>query len=159
MPDKILRVVMVLFREQPNEAPLFLVLHRCLNWKGWELPKGMIEENESLVDAVRREILEETGLREIEIVKQFDEKMRFFDKVRKKESEVTGFLVKVLGEEPVLLDNNPVKEHDGFDWVSSTEALKRLKFENTREFFKLVLRDFFWEGKTMGANKPSESDA
>lgn len=31
--------------------------------RGWEIPQGRVEEGESLVDALHREVLEETGVR------------------------------------------------------------------------------------------------
>ncbi len=52
-----------------KDGIFFLVLHRVLNWKGWEFPKGGIEKTDSVDEiALRREIKEETGLTNIRII-------------------------------------------------------------------------------------------
>lgn len=140
MPDKILRIVTVVFKKA-NDQPVFLLLHRCLHWKGWELLKGQLEPDESLEEAVKREIFEETGLQQIRILKKINHSMKFFDKIRQKESEVFGFLVESLEEKPVSLEHNPIKEHDSFEWADSDTALKKLRFENMRELFAVALAE------------------
>ena len=40
----------------------FLLLHRCLNWSGWEFVKGGIEGSEAPEQAVMREIEEERNI-------------------------------------------------------------------------------------------------
>src|SRR3989344_4279975 len=135
MADKILRVVTVLFKREAGQKPLFLLLHRCLNWKGWELLKGQLEPNETLEEAVLREVFEETGF------KQIGPTMYFFDKVRKKESEVFGFLVEILEKKPVTFQFNPAKEHDSFEWVDEKTVVEKLRFENMREFFVQAVKE------------------
>lgn len=136
-----MRIVTVLFKQRPVQEPVFLILHRCLNWSGWELLKGQLEPSEIAEEAVKREILEETSLKNIRVIKQVNQKMNFFDKVQQKESEVFGFLVEVLDEKEVSLVNNPVKEHDGFAWVNAKTVMEKLKFENTRQFFAVALKE------------------
>jgi 8-oxo-dGTP pyrophosphatase MutT (NUDIX family) len=138
LPEKIFRIVSVVFKKQNNET-IFLLLHRCLHWNGWELVKGQLEGNESPEEAAQREVFEETGLKNIRIVKKIDHAMRFFDRVQKKESEAFGFLVESLDEKAVSLEQNPVKEHDSFEWVDSDTVLKKLRFENMRELFSAAL--------------------
>ena len=53
-------VFMVTYRKEKNKI-YYLVLKRKLHWKGWEFPKGGIEKEESLLNAAKREIEEETG--------------------------------------------------------------------------------------------------
>jgi ADP-ribose pyrophosphatase YjhB (NUDIX family) len=43
----------------------------------WSLPKGHVEGNESLLDAARREIEEETGIIDLQFVKELDTYERF----------------------------------------------------------------------------------
>lgn len=138
MPEKILRIVSVVFKKADGQ-PVFLLLHRCLHWNGWELVKGQLEGSESPEEAVTREVFEETGLKNIRILKKINHSMQFFDKAQKKESEAFGFLVESLDEKPVSLEQNPVKEHDSFEWADSGTVLKKLRFENMRELFSAAL--------------------
>ncbi|MEI7962151.1 MAG: NUDIX hydrolase, partial [archaeon] len=46
----------------------FLLLHRVLHWKGWEFPKGGVITGESSADALKRELLEETGIPKYQLI-------------------------------------------------------------------------------------------
>lgn len=134
--EKIHRIVAVIFSKTKSNETRFLILHRCLNWRGWELLKGQVEQNESKAQALLREIFEETGLKNVRIVKPVDHKMTFFDRVHQKTCETFGFLVEAKWDEPVSLENNNVAEHDGFLWTDQKTVLEKLKFDNMRDFFK-----------------------
>lgn len=62
----------LIFTRAGRRGPILLVERGSEPLKGhWSLPGGLVETGEHLEDAVRREILEETGLR-IEPVRRFD---------------------------------------------------------------------------------------
>ena len=41
---------------------MVLMINRRKNWKGWAFPGGHLEQGESMVECVSREMIEETGL-------------------------------------------------------------------------------------------------
>lgn len=54
----------LVFRSRPRQGPILLVERASEPLKGyWSLPGGLVETGETLDQAVRREVLEETGLR------------------------------------------------------------------------------------------------
>ena len=116
----------------------FLLLHRKLNWSGWEFPKGAVEETENHEEAIRRELLEETALKKYTLVTQLDE-FDFYDKIRKINSHIKNYLVQVSSNSKVIL-NNPheidgeiVEVHDSFKWFHPSDALTTVTHSNQRE--------------------------
>ena len=81
----------------------------------WEFPGGKVEENESLNDAIEREIYEELGCR----VKAFDV---FNDNVH----EYDKFIVNLITIKCKLVDGTPMtSEHAALLWLSK-ESLNSL---------------------------------
>ena len=119
----------------------FLLLHRKLNWKGWEFPKGVIENNEDDHSAIKRELLEETGLKKYKITGQIDE-LDYFDEKRKIKSKIKNYLLhvssnsKVKLNNPHVLDGEVVQEHDDFKWFHPKEALKTVTHKNQKDTLK-----------------------
>jgi len=115
----------------------FLLLHRILHWKGWEFPKGGIDPNESVNDAIRRELLEETGIPKYELVGKIDE-LDYFDAIRKRTSHVQNFLIRVSSNNKITFENQSLKdgkmavEHDDFKWCFPAEAVKTLRHKNMK---------------------------
>lgn len=67
----------LIFTRAGRRGPILLVERAGKPLKGyWSLPGGLVETGERLEDAVRREILEETGLR-VEPVRFYD----FFERI------------------------------------------------------------------------------
>lgn len=81
----------------------------------WELPGGRIHEGELAIDALKREIEEETGLSEFEVIGTVDASLS-----PQPYKEAQGFLVTYLvrynGGEPKMSS-----EHSEFRWVSLEE--------------------------------------
>jgi 8-oxo-dGTP diphosphatase len=62
----------LIFRKRGNTGPILLVERAGHPLKGyWSLPGGLVETGESLDAAIRREVLEETGLR-VKPLEMFD---------------------------------------------------------------------------------------
>lgn len=99
----------------------------------WDLPKGMIEPGETELKCARREIEEETGIKDVFQVKGFAETESYFFKQEGRTvfKEVTFFLFE-SGTTEVKLS----KEHKDFAWLGFHEAMSRLTFQNA----KLILR-------------------
>lgn len=123
----------------------FLLLHRKLNWVGWEFPKGGIEKNEDSKKTMVRELFEETGIKKFSLVGKVDSFI-YSDKKRKKESHITNYLIQVSSNSKVVLNNEHaldgkvVIEHDDFKWCFPKEAISLLKHKNQKESMKKAIK-------------------
>ena len=120
----------VLFREEASKR-LYLLLH--YEAKHWDFPKGHIEKNENEEQAARRECEEETGIRDLEIVPGFLERIEYFYKQEKKTMhKEVAFLLAETKTKDVTLSF----EHIGSEWLSYPEALGRLTYANAKDVLK-----------------------
>jgi len=103
-----------------------MLLHRREEPLIWEFPSGKVEYGESLIQAVERELREETGLKLVRII---DYAGDFYYASRGGKARQFNFLVEAEGN--VRLS----EEHDEFRWVSYEELLKLRKGED-RGFLK-----------------------
>jgi 8-oxo-dGTP diphosphatase len=99
----------------------------------WELPSGKVETGESLLDALNREVTEETGLSIKEVKSYVDS----FDYKSKSGSLTRQFNFRVLTD-GVYTDSKLSSEHDGLVWCylhevhsyNITDSVKRSLFIN-----------------------------
>lgn len=98
----------------------------------WDFAKGKLEEGETKLEAARRELKEETGLTEIEILPDFEESLSYiFRDFRGKpiEKTVTFFVGHIDEKRDITLS----REHQGFIWLEYEQAVTRLTYSNARE--------------------------
>ena len=96
--------------------------------RGWEYPGGMVEPGETLQDALKREIKEETGV-DVEIT-------GFIGVCKNIQKDVVNidFSCKYTGGEPSTSD-----ESLDVKWVSKDEALALVTFPLTKKRLKNML--------------------
>ncbi len=111
----------------------FLILHYPLGH--WGFPKGHVEENETEMEAAKREMKEETGI-EVEVLFGFKSEISYFYKNKGKLSHKK--VIFFIG----ITKSNKVKlsfEHDDFKWATAKEAMETLTFKNEKEVLKRAI--------------------
>lgn len=126
----------IIFRKE-NKENYYLLLHYPSSSKAkkdyWDLPKGHIEKGEKEVDTMKREVEEETGLRDIELIEGFKEYIRYFFKFQGK--NILKFVIFYLAE--TKTKNIKISgEHIGYDWLPFEKAIEKLTFKNAKEIIK-----------------------
>lgn len=96
----------------------------------WDFPKGAIEPGESELDTVRREVWEETGIKDFEIIPGFRKKIQYF--YRKSRQLVRKTVIFYLARS-FTKDVTLSYEHVGYIWLGYEEALRRLTFKTARD--------------------------
>jgi len=124
----------VIFREKEGKN-FYLLLHypgasHRSKKDYWDFPKGHIEKGETEKEALTREIFEETGIKDIQILEGFKKTIKYFFRWQGKTilKFVVFYLVKTKEEEVKISF-----EHIGFEWLPFKEALERLTHKTARE--------------------------
>jgi len=146
----------IIFRRE-NKKIKYLLLHYPSLAKAareyWDLPKGHIEKGEKEIETVRREVEEETGLKDIKFLEGFKERIKYFFKFKGK--NILKFVTFYLAE----TEEEDIKvsfEHLGFEWLLYEKAIKKLTFENAKEILKKAhqfLLQNSYIGKGMGKKR------
>ena len=99
----------------------------------WDFPKGHIERGEKEINTVLREVKEETGLENIEIIKGFKEHIKYFFKFKRQiVFKIVTFYLAKTEKKDVKISS----EHIGYKWLSYKEALNQLNFDNAKKILK-----------------------
>ncbi|MEY2827926.1 MAG: hypothetical protein RIQ80_174 [Actinomycetota bacterium] len=119
--EKIVAAGAVIYKKENDY--LFAVIHRS-HHDDWSFPKGKQDENETIEETAKREILEETGL-----IVEFEKKLMSREyEVKGKEKIVHYWLAKNLIEKDFQVND----EVDELLWLTKSDALKTLSYEADR---------------------------
>lgn len=112
-------------------VPHYLLLH--YHSGHWEFARGHLEEGEDEQETVRREVEEETGIKDLKIIPGFRGYSKFFfrrtyglkDEEKKKAPWIFKLVILYLAETRTR-DVKISKEHKGFVWLPYEQAHKKL---------------------------------
>ena len=119
-----------------RENGRMLLLLEVAGRKELRLPKGHIEDGETVEQAAVREVQEETGYADVEIIDDLGSITHTFYNFRK-DANITRtesyFLMRLNSEQPYA---GPQYEHERFKrrWVRTDDADRLLTYESEREF-------------------------
>ena len=113
-----------------NDNKKVFVGKRIDNKSAWQMPQGGVDQDENIVDAVKRELKEETGVSSIKIIKKSD-KIYTYDlpdyllgkiwKGRFKGQKQTWFLAQFLGTDDEINLDQKNAEFKEWKWVGINE--------------------------------------
>jgi len=111
----------------------------------WDFPKGHVEGKETEHETLIREVSEEAGLDDLEILSNFKTQVRYFYRAgveEKKERKETGKFSNVAKKVVYYLAETKTKnikisfEHIGFEWLGYADALSRITYDNSKKVLK-----------------------
>jgi len=119
-----------------NNGKVLLVLQK---FDIWSFPKGHVEENEDLLDAAKREIYEESGVTELNLIEKLGVIERFKiskesgeDKRELKEIHLYLFTTKQVKLQPIDPDNPEAR------WINKSDVKQFLDHPKDKSFFDSV---------------------
>lgn len=122
----------VVFYEEAGKR-LYLVLR--YGEGHWDFPKGHIEDGETAISAMLREVHEETGL-DVEPVTGFEHEIEYsfrarYDNNRPKHKTVVFFIARSKSKD-VRLSH----EHSAYVWLELDKALAKVTYDNSRDVLR-----------------------
>ena len=122
-------------RNQKNEVEILLIQD---SKDRWTIPKGHIEEGETAQETAKREIGEEAGLHDVEIIGwlgKINFRYRRIDKLVLMTTQV--FLVKALGNTDAIQKEDWM---NGIRWFSFSDALDEIEYEDIGKLILLAMK-------------------
>jgi len=126
----------VIFRRENGENKFLLLKYRSSHW---DFPKGHVDEGETEDETMKREVWEETGIKEINTYPGFRRSIFYTYKPKGKEKEgkkeIYSIIKRVVyyvcetSEKDIILSD----EHRGYVWLEFDSAFSRVTHENGKK--------------------------
>lgn len=128
---KVIQTVLGIVYDKVKGKDRFLILKKQGDWEGWQFVQGGKEKDEDFETAVKREVLEETGLSAESVQRLSDIKSDYFYREADETVHklVHFYLVKADSKKKVKISI----EHSDSKWVDSKKASAMVKY-NKKEF-------------------------
>lgn len=133
-----------------NEKGEILVQKRSANRRlfpsCWDLPGGHVDAGDTILEAINKEILEETGIEDFEVINLTHKNDWTVPLESRKNDDnpnkiILQFLTKVKNTENITMEEGKVTE---FRWISPHDNLEFLKENRTEDFYIYeTVRNFF----------------
>jgi len=134
MKKRKVKKVRAIIYDIKNGEFYFLILHRILRWKGWEILKETLEKKETPLKALKRGIEEETKLKDFKIIKSLNREEKWIlGSINY--SIIDTFLVRADMSQKISLKQEIV-EHDKYEWVDRKTAVRKLTWPKTKELLE-----------------------
>ncbi len=141
----------ILSSKYPDRCEFFIA-HRCDIKNAWQFPQGGIDEGETPEDALHRELLEEIGCNDIEILGEFPEWISydFPAKAKGKQYPFDGqtqkyFLVRLKDESMIDLNAFEIPEFIEYKFVTYENLFDKVNYFK-RKVYRRVINHFKKEG-------------
>lgn len=119
----------ILFKDEAERK--YLLLNHGMDY--WNFPKGKLETGENYMDAAKRELIEEAGIENIQIIEGFEKSFGYSFHVKEGliKKVVKMYLAKYLHGAIQLS-----REHEDIKWFALADAMAILKFDNIKDSLK-----------------------
>lgn len=139
----------IIFRIEDGIKYYLLLHYPSKNKRGghWEFTKGHVEAGENEEETMRREVQEETGIKDLKIIPGFKKYIKYFfrqykekiidakDNPKKKTPWIFKLVVFFIAETKTR-DVKISSEHTEFVWLPIEGAIEKTTFKNSKKLLK-----------------------
>ena len=132
-----------------NENKIFVGKRKDNPIDKWQMPQGGIDKDENYISATKRELLEETSIKSIKIIKEIDGYFEYelpkhligiIWKGKYRGQKQKWFIAKFLGEEKEINLNTSNPEFIEWKWIYPNE-LPEVIVDFKRDLYKKLLKE------------------